>query len=158
MSHDEDEARKHRVVADARARARVLGTALAAFAVIQLLAAATTWLSGRMLGVQALALLGIMLAGPGAIVLLAGIQVRALRGWNLVYAGLVSAMGLWGFVLLTLGWTRLGQFSAGPLVMIVGAFVLVFWAARKAEDPHIRAARSLVEPRGPVDASDRMPF
>lgn len=158
MSQDEDEARKHRVVAEARANSRTLGTALAIFGALQLLAAAATYGGGKLYGFQAVTLLGIMCAGPGAIVVFAGFKVRTLSSWNLAYAGLISSMGLWAFVLLTLNWVQMSQFTFLPAIMGVTAFILVVWTARKAEDPHIRAARSLVEPRGPREPGERLPF
>ncbi len=153
------DARRRAVVSEACIRARTPATVLIAVGLLWAIGAVALYLMAKVQGSQLLALVAIGAMGPAALVGMGGWLLRRLRGWNVVWAGLLIGIALWGFVLVLAVLEQVqGPSWIGAPLAITGIVALV-WMARFGEDGHIREARTLVSPRtGPVDPVDRMPF
>jgi len=120
---------------------------------VQVVAGLTVAIYGSQANNFVLFLIGTVSCGPGALVLGAGLALRRLRGWNLVFSGLLStiavAAGIAG--LLTFYEAPGAYLFGGPILVGLG---LLVWHARLEEDSEIRAARSLIYPPKAREAVD----
>jgi len=153
-----DEERIAEMIAQARSLVRpaaiVLGLACAA----QVLAAIGAIALGEIAGLRTITVTGVALVTPGPILLAAAWQLRQMRGWNHVFGGLMSAVGLWALGGVVLAYEGLNSWIPLALAAIVVALGLVIWMANLQEHSAIRGARSLLDPQGPRDPADRGVF
>lgn len=153
--HDEDgvEARRRALVARARQRMVVPAIVLSVLGVLQLVSGIGVALLGSRTGVFSVFAGGTLWCLPGALVLGAGLVLRRLRGWNLVFSGLLFTIAISLMVAGVLVYAGL-PFAWAPLIPAAAGMGLIIWQARLEEDQEIRTARNLVyppKPRDPVD-------
>ena len=153
MTEAEDEARRRALVARARHRMKVPATVLIGLGVAQTLGGMAVAFYGSRTGVFPIFLVGTLACGPGAIVFGGGLALRKLRGWNLIFAGLLSTIAIAVVIGGTLAFYEVPGvwLVTGPIAVGLG---LLIWQARLEEDSEIRAARSLIYPPKPREAVD----
>jgi hypothetical protein len=153
-----DEDPRAAVMVLARARVRGPARALAFAGAAHTVAAIVAYAVAKLEGAPWSALAAIALVAPGPILVAAGWQLVKIRGWNLIFGGLMGAVGLWLLAAIVFAYEGRGVWGIGALAGVVVAFVLVVPLAGLAEDGAVRAARAIVDPPKPRDPADRGPF
>ncbi|TVQ89204.1 MAG: hypothetical protein EA397_15630 [Deltaproteobacteria bacterium] len=153
-----DQERLAAVVADARRMVVLPARLLLALGALQIVAALGVYFVGKSAGDVPVASAGILLVAPGAILLIAARQIRRLIGWNLVFGGLMSSVGLWLLAAAVLIYEGMGMGAYVAAVAILLSLGVVAWMASFVEEGTIRGARSLIDPQPPRDPSDRGVF
>jgi len=160
MTTDKDpqiEARRQATVDRARQRMRLPGLVLGILGVVQLLSGVGVALLGTSISDFFVFMAGTAWCLPGALLLGAGLVLHRLRGWNLVFSGLLFTVAISLLVGGMLAFANLPGAWA-PLIPALAGLILLVWSARLEEDHEIRAARNLVYPPAPRDPSDLQPF
>lgn len=153
-----DQQRIEAMVAEARRRVVLPSQILLGTGLLQIVAAGAIYLLGKSVGDVPVASAGILLIAPGAILLIAARQIRALLGWNLIFGGLMAGVGLWLLAAGVMVYEGVGQGAYVAGLAIVICLGLVVWMAQLVEDSVIRGARSVVDPQPERDPADRGVF
>jgi uncharacterized membrane protein HdeD (DUF308 family) len=152
---DGSESRRAELVVQAKQRLTRPRQAVLLAATLQLVAAILVYAWGKMSGHLPVALVGILLVTPAPILALAGRQLRNLHGWNLVFGGLMSGVGIWLLAVAVLMFEQQPAGAYASMGAIVLNLVLVGWFASVSEDGLVRAARAIVDPQPARDPGDR---
>lgn len=153
-----DQDRIRALVATARAQVAWPSRVVVLAGVVQGLAAVGIYALGKLTGHLPVALAGMLLVIPGPILAFAGWRLRSLMGWNLVFGGLMTGVGLWMLAAAVLAYEGLSGWVYLCVASIVGCMGLVVWFASLSENGAIRGARSIVDPQAPRDPADRGPW
>lgn len=152
-TEEEIEARRVALVARARARMKIPAMVMTLLGVLQLVSGLGVAIVGSRTGVFTVFVAGALWCLPGALTLGAGLVLARLRGWNLVFSGLLFSVAISLMVSGVLAFAAL-PFAWAPLFPAAIGMALLVWQARLEEDQEIRMARNLVyppKPRDPVD-------
>ena len=153
-----DEERIAALIHEVRGRMVAPARVLVVAGVAQIGAAVAVYALGKITGHLPVALAGILLVTPGPILLIAARQIARLDGWNLIFGGLMSGVGLWSLTFFVLAYEGLGSWVGLPLTAIVAALVVVVRFAGLMEDGAVRLARGFLDPQAPRDPADRGPW
>lgn len=153
-----DEERIAALIDEVRGRMVTPARLLVVAGVAQICAAVGVYALGKLTGHLPVALAGILLVTPGPILLIAARQIGRLDGWNLIFGGLMSGVGLWSLALGVLAYEGLGSWTALPGAAIVASLIVVARFAGLMEDGAVRVARGFIDPQPPRDPADRGPW